>query len=117
MLGDNPTVGTVIQLFDRGTPVPADLRSLLLGRAHGRERNPSAEASPALMPDSAVICQCNTVTKGALVRCWRDGARGVDQMVARTRASTGCGGCRDAVEGIAGWLRATQSSTENSVEV
>ena len=28
----------------------------------------SAEPSPALMPDAAVICQCNTVTKGALVR-------------------------------------------------
>ena len=33
MLGDNPTVGAVIQLFDRGGRVPADLRSLLLGRA------------------------------------------------------------------------------------
>ena len=35
LLGDNPAVGTVIQLFDRGAPVPADRRSLLLGRALG----------------------------------------------------------------------------------
>ncbi|MCW3841728.1 FAD-dependent oxidoreductase, partial [Micromonospora yasonensis] len=35
LLGDNPAVGTVVQLFDRGAPVPADRRSLLLGRAFG----------------------------------------------------------------------------------
>ena len=32
MLGDNPAVGAVIQLFDRGTPVPVDRREI--GRAH-----------------------------------------------------------------------------------
>ena len=100
MLGDNPTVGAVIQLFDRGGRLPADRRSLLLG-AH----NPSAgEPSPSLMPDAAVICQCNTVTKGALVRCWHDGARSAADLIAGTRAATGCGSCRDAVDGIATWL-------------
>jgi assimilatory nitrate reductase electron transfer subunit len=104
MLGDNPAVGTVIQLFDRGGRMPGDVRGLLLGRAGaGLER--SGEASPALIPDAAVICQCNTVTKGALVRCWKAGARCVADLVAGTRAGTGCGTCRDAVDGIAGWLQ------------
>ena len=95
MLGDNPTVGAVIQLFDRGGPLPADLRGLLLGRSPAGGP-PGAETSPALIPDSAVVCQCNTVTKGELVRSWRAGGR--------TRATTGCGGCRDAVDGIVDWL-------------
>jgi len=103
MLGDNPTVGTVIQIFDRGGRV-ADPRNLLLGRA-AAERSTTSEVSPALIPDAAVICQCNTVTKGALVRCWRNGARSTSDLVAGTRAGTGCGTCADAVEGIAGWLR------------
>jgi len=104
MLGDNPAVGTVIQLFDRGGRMPGDVRGLLLGRAGpGLER--SGEASPALIPDTAVICQCNTVTKGALVRCWQAGARCAADLVAGTRAGTGCGTCRDAVDGIAGWLQ------------
>lgn len=103
MLGDNPAVGTIIQLFDRGAPVPSDRRALLLGRALGQTVATPAQ-TPALMPDAAVVCQCNSVNKGALVRCWRDGARAMDDMVARTRATTGCGGCRDAVEGILGWL-------------
>jgi assimilatory nitrate reductase electron transfer subunit len=100
MLGDNPTVGAVIQLFDRGGRLPADRRSLLLG-AHNHS---AGEPSPSLMPDATVICQCNTVTKGALVRCWQEGARSVADLVAGTRAATGCGSCRDAVDGIATWL-------------
>src|SRR5262249_36531532 len=58
MLGDNPSVGRVIQLFDRGAPIPEDRRSLLLGRAVGGTATPVAD-SPALMPDAAAICQCN----------------------------------------------------------
>ncbi|MFI7428576.1 FAD-dependent oxidoreductase [Micromonospora sp. NPDC049836] len=103
LLGDNPAVGTVVQLFDRGAPVPADRRSLLLGRAFGAAAA-SPATSPALMPDAATVCQCNDVSKGALVACWRSGARTVAQLAAATRATTGCGGCRDAVAGIAGWL-------------
>ncbi|MEV0426092.1 FAD-dependent oxidoreductase [Micromonospora sp. NPDC050495] len=103
LLGDNPAVGTVVQLFDRGAPVPADRRSLLLGRAFGATAA-SPATSPALMPDAATVCQCNDVSKGALVACWRSGARTVAQLAAATRATTGCGGCRDAVAGIAGWL-------------
>jgi assimilatory nitrate reductase electron transfer subunit len=109
MLGDNPTVGTVIQLFDRGGPLPADLRTLLLGRAAGGPvAAPPVEASPALMPDAAVVCQCNTVTKGGLLACWRGGARTAADLVAGTRATTGCGSCRDTVEGIVAWLRTTE---------
>ncbi|MEH0843150.1 FAD-dependent oxidoreductase [Micromonospora sp. CPCC 205711] len=108
LLGDNPAVGTVVQLFDRGGPVPADRRALLLGRALGS--GPAAPVeSPALMPDAATVCQCNDVSKGALVRCWRAGARTVDEVVATTRAGTGCGGCRDAVAGIVGWLSEVDS--------
>jgi assimilatory nitrate reductase electron transfer subunit len=102
LLGDNPSVGTVIQLFDRGAPVPADRRSLLLGRASGPAA-PQAD-SPALIPDGATICQCNTVRKGDLVAAWRTGARSVSDVVRETRATTGCGSCRDAVCGLVEWL-------------
>ncbi|MEV4759830.1 FAD-dependent oxidoreductase [Micromonospora sp. NPDC049559] len=111
LLGDNPAVGTVIQLFDRGTPVPPDRRALLLGRSTGEAAATPVE-SPALMPDSATVCQCNTVRKGALVRCWRAGGRSLADVVAATRATTGCGSCRDAVEGILGWLAAVDPAAE-----
>jgi assimilatory nitrate reductase electron transfer subunit len=56
------------------------------------------------MPDSAKVCQCNNVTKGRIRACWESGARDVAAVAAATHATTGCGTCRDAVEGIVGWL-------------
>jgi assimilatory nitrate reductase electron transfer subunit len=113
MLGDNPTVGTVIQLFDRSGPLPADRRSLLLGRALGGKRAPAD--SPALMPDQAMVCRCNTVTKRAITACWRAGARSVAEVAAATRATTGCGGCHDTVSGILDWLSTVDPADDTEV--
>ena len=101
LLGDNPTVGAVIQLYDRGARIPGDRRSLLLGFTGGTVE---ADESPARMPDRAVICRCNSVTKGAITKAWLAGARTADAVSGATRACTGCGTCRDAVEGLCDWL-------------
>ena len=83
--------------------------ALLLGRtAAGPTRHDNA--SLARMPGSAVICRCNSVTKQTLVRAWTSGATTAELMAESTRATTGCGGCRSAVEGICGWLRAADDS-------
>jgi assimilatory nitrate reductase electron transfer subunit len=50
------------------------------------------------------VCNCNSVTKGQIRACWEAGARTIEEVAARTRATTGCGTCRDAVDGIVGWL-------------
>jgi assimilatory nitrate reductase electron transfer subunit len=108
MLGDNPAVGQVIQLFDRGATLPPDRRALLLGR--GGPGSPEATDSPALMPDAATVCHCNGVTKGAVVRAIRAGARDVADVVDATRATTGCGTCREAVSGIVAWMSTVEVS-------
>ncbi|MEV0715061.1 FAD-dependent oxidoreductase [Asanoa sp. NPDC050611] len=111
LLGDNPLVGTVVQLFDRNAEVPADRRSLLLGRAHGGDAAAATE-SPALMPDAAVVCRCNTVRKAAITAAWRAGGRSVADVIAATRATTGCGSCREAVCGLVDWLSCVDPSAE-----
>jgi assimilatory nitrate reductase electron transfer subunit len=100
LLGESDAVGTLTQLFDRGGPVPGDRAGLLFP---GLSSAPVAD-SPVLMPDAAKVCQCNNVTKGQIRACWEAGARDVAGVAAATRATTGCGTCRDAVEGIVGWL-------------
>ena len=60
------------------------------------------------MPGSATVCHCNYVSKSAIQSCWLAGARDVRAVAAATRATTGCGTCRDAVEGILGWLAAAE---------
>lgn len=100
MLGLPDAAATATQFFDRGIPAPADRLGLLLGRALPDER----PVTPADLPANAVVCQCNTVTKGQLVSAHRAGAGTVGDLVARTRATTGCGSCHVAVQRLAGWL-------------
>jgi assimilatory nitrate reductase electron transfer subunit len=102
LLGENPTVGAVTQLFDRGGPVPADRITLLFpGRGAG-----ATVENPAHIPDRATVCRCNNVSKRAITKCWLAGAKTVAAVAGATRATTGCGGCRDVVAGIVDWMAA-----------
>ncbi|MEW2358509.1 FAD-dependent oxidoreductase [Spirillospora sp. NPDC029432] len=100
LLGETSTAGTLTQLYDRAAPLPADRLSLFFPGMGGAQ----PADSPVRMPDAATVCNCNNVSKGRIRACWEDGARTADEVCARTRAGTGCGGCRDAVEGIVAWL-------------
>ncbi|WP_405148032.1 FAD-dependent oxidoreductase [Sphaerisporangium sp. NBC_01403] len=101
LLGESATVGTLTQLYDRGGPLPGDPAGLLFPGLDGA----ATADSPARMPDSARVCECNNVTKGRIRACWEAGARDTAAVVAATRATTGCGTCRAAVEGLIGSLR------------
>ncbi|MFC9975565.1 FAD-dependent oxidoreductase [Spirillospora sp. NPDC127200] len=100
LLGETSTAGTLTQLYDRAAPPPSDRLSLFFPGVGGA---PPAD-SPVRMPDAATVCHCNNVSKGQIRACWEKGARTADEVAAGTRAGTGCGGCRDAVEGIVSWL-------------
>ncbi|MEV7007049.1 FAD-dependent oxidoreductase [Streptosporangium sp. NPDC051022] len=95
VLGLPDVAATLTQLHDTGRPVPGDRPALLLGRAL-----PPAAADPALLPDSAVICRCNAVTKAALVRAARSAGGDLAALVGATRATTGCGDCLPRVRGL-----------------
>jgi assimilatory nitrate reductase electron transfer subunit len=71
--------------------------------------------SPEQMPDDATVCRCNGVTKHDITACVTGGAATADDVVAATRATTGCGSCRDAVCGLVDWLGRSRSSDDTSV--
>ncbi|MFC5287353.1 FAD-dependent oxidoreductase [Actinokineospora guangxiensis] len=102
LLGVPDAAAAITQLYDAKTPAPADRLALLLGRALPAAGTPAH--SPAELPAGAVVCRCNTVSKGQLVKAWRGGACSVADLATATRATTGCGGCSEAVRGIADWL-------------
>jgi assimilatory nitrate reductase electron transfer subunit len=102
MIGLPDAAASMIQYFDTGVPAPSDRLGLLLGRALPGAAAETAD--PGRLPASAVVCRCNTVTKGALVAGWRAGATDPAALRRATRAGTGCGGCADAVDGICAWL-------------
>jgi assimilatory nitrate reductase electron transfer subunit len=108
MIGLPEAAASMIQFYDTGNPAPTDRLGLLFGRAL-----PGAPetADPGRLPAAAVVCRCNTVTKGALVAAWRDGATDVPALSRATRAGTGCGSCGDTVRGICAWLAESDPPT------
>ncbi|SDE51218.1 FAD-dependent oxidoreductase [Auraticoccus monumenti] len=90
-LGDPEVAAELLTTYTRGAPVPSDPARLLL-TALASTAGPAAAVTD--LPEEAVVCRCNGVTRGAIEHACRQGARTLEQVAARTRASTGCGGCR-----------------------
>ncbi len=89
LLGDLSTVGTLTQAYDRATPLASGRLHLLFA---------GVGAPDAVLADDAVVCTCNQVTAGEVRTCVADGCRTVAEVACATRATTGCGSCRSAVE-------------------
>ena len=111
-VGDARVAADLTAAYTRRTPVPADPAFLLL--------TPVAPAtapatSPEHMPDDAVVCRCNGVTKHDIACAVDDGARDVPAVARATRATTGCGGCADAVGGLCGWLARSRAAEGETV--
>ncbi|WP_204058411.1 FAD-dependent oxidoreductase [Microbispora corallina] len=105
-LGLPDAAAAITRFYDGGIPVPADRLALLLGRALPDGAAGGGGADPATLPASSVVCRCNSVSKERLVAAWRAGAADVPALATATRATTGCGTCRDTVAGVARWLAA-----------
>lgn len=92
LVGDTDDYGNLLQLFLNDMDLPAQPESLIL---------PNVE-KPAMgvdnLPDSATICSCYNVTKGAICTAIQDGAHTFDAVKSCTKAGTGCGGCGQMVK-------------------
>ncbi|PFG37140.1 assimilatory nitrate reductase electron transfer subunit [Flavimobilis soli] len=112
-VGGGAVAADLVAAFTRGTPVPRDPAQLLV-RAVGPVSG--GADTPVRIPDRATICRCNGVTKGDLVRAWRDGNRTVEEIARSTRATTGCSGCKAPVCGILDWLHAAEPAPDAAAE-
>ena len=92
-----------------GSPLPADPAALLA--PEGADGLGSSGGGLAALPDSAQICSCNAVTKGALLAAIGDGsASDVPGLKACTRAGTGCGSCVPTLRQLLASAGVTQSN-------
>lgn len=90
LVGDAHEYGMLALLAKSGAPLPCQPHELLIGRSAGN----TALGGVAGLPDTALICSCNNVTKGAICTAIRTQAlTSIGQVQACTRAGTGCGGC------------------------
>lgn len=89
-----PRVGAELALlFERGGELPADRGALL--RLDGVDAGETLGTDP-LAPD-ATVCWCNGVTAERITAAVSGGADTLECVGAKTRAGTGCGGCRGRI--------------------
>ncbi len=85
LVGDLSRVGMITNAYDRGLALgPAEAGWLLYG---------DRPSEPVETPDDAEVCACAGVTAGRIRGC-----ADLDEVIATTRAGTGCGGCRESVQ-------------------
>lgn len=92
LLGDAQAAPALLQAFDRGSLLPenrAELLFPLMGDV--------AQQSAIDLPDEAQICNCNGVSKGAVINAVKGGCRSLKALCEATRAGTGCGSCKPQV--------------------
>lgn len=89
LLGDGAAAPNLLQTFDRAAPLPENRGELLfpLGAAEGG-------SDVTALPETAQICNCNGVSKAAILAAIADGCRSLADVCAITRAGTGCGTCK-----------------------
>ncbi|CAN91307.1 MULTISPECIES: FAD-dependent oxidoreductase [Sorangium] len=86
-VGNTAAAATLVQLFDRNDPLPADpLEALCPGGGAG----PAAQAE-------RVVCTCHKVSEATLREAIEGGACSLEAACAATKAGTGCGSCRGEV--------------------
>ncbi|HVJ68297.1 MAG TPA: nitrite reductase large subunit NirB, partial [Caulifigura sp.] len=90
LVGDASQYGTLSMLAKSGALLPCKPHELIVGNS------PAATAAGGIdsLPDTAQVCSCNNVSKGAICAAIRD--QGLDSPAAVkscTKAGAGCGGC------------------------
>jgi nitrite reductase (NADH) large subunit len=95
LLGDISKAAYLMQAFDRNTPLPEERLTLLFDIGA-----PSKKLTMEEMPADMQVCNCNGVSKGALMACVKAGKRSPKAVMEATRAGLGCGSCKGMVTEI-----------------
>ncbi|MFD0824833.1 nitrite reductase large subunit NirB [Neobacillus sp. M.A.Huq-85] len=67
------------------------------------------ENTVALMPGHTMICNCNGVTKGAIIDAvQKNGLTNVDEIKKYTKASGSCGGCKPLVAKLLSYIKSDE---------
>ena len=115
LIGDADAYNMLLQTVNNKLVLPPNPEDLLLG-ARGTD-TADAGAGVLALPDDALICSCEAVTKGAICDAVSNqNITTVDGMKKCTKAGTGCGGCVPMVKDlIIGTLKANGQYVKNVI--
>lgn len=98
LVGAAEEYGTLLQFARDGLALPAEPEQLILPAAAAG--GAGGAGGPGMLPDTAQICSCNGVSKGALCAAITAGATTIAALKQRTKAAGSCGGCAPLVTQI-----------------
>ncbi len=110
LLGDIGKAAYLMQAFDRNTPLPEERLQLLFDIG-----DPPKQVTFEEMNAATQICNCNGVSKGAIVACVKSGKRNAKAVMDATRAGMGCGSCKAMVTEIVQWACGGETEEDPSV--
>ena len=86
LVGDAADYGTLLQTVLNSVPLPEHPEELILPSRSNSKRE-------LVLPDSALICSCNSVSKKSILEAMAGGCTTLGALKKRTKAATSCGGC------------------------
>ncbi len=89
LVGDAEEYGNLLQFALNKIQLPDQPDGMILPNIDNQASALGVDA----LPDSAVICSCNNVTKGGLTAAVEGGCCTLGDIKGQTTAATGCGGC------------------------
>ncbi len=89
LVGDASEYGILQQMYANNMKLPKNPESLILPQSEGG----GGGMSVADLPDGALICSCESVSKGTIVEAVKAGNEDIAALKTCTKAGTGCGGC------------------------
>lgn len=97
LIGEADDYHMLLQICKNKMALPPAPESLILG-------NKTEQAGSATdlgnLPDDAIICSCESVTKAAICNSVKDGKEQLSDIKQCTKAGTGCGGCIPMVKDL-----------------
>jgi len=91
LIGDAAAYNMLLQTTSNRIILPPNPEDLILGQ---RGSDTAGSAGITTLPDSALICSCEGITKGTICNAvTEEGCETVDAIKKCTKAGTGCGGC------------------------
>ena len=96
LIGGTEDYGTWLSTMQNALPLPENPEQLIAPAALSAK----PAAGLTALPDSAQVCSCNGVSKGAICAAVAAGARTVGALKQCTKAASSCGGCAALVTQI-----------------
>lgn len=113
LVGEANDYGTLLQYALNGIQLPKNPETLIVPNFGGDDAETGLGVSS--LPDTAHICSCHDVTKGAIFCSIEAGAQTVCDVKAATKAASGCGGCNQLLTDLVNYeleKRGVQVSTD-----